>query len=310
MIQPAVKLLHVEDDSMDALLMQELLNDTGMNQFDVVHVGCLQRALSQLRNSGYDAVLLDLNLPDARGLENVSAIKEQSPDVPVIVLSGMDDDLLALKAVDAGAQEYLVKGHGDGKVIRLAIHSSIKRKALERKLFKMANYDDLTGILNRRHFQDYLELALARARRAGRHEVLMFLDLDNFKQINDTYGHEIGNEVLKEAAERIKRTLRTSDFIARYGGDEFIILLDGSNGDMKYASGGVATKLLYAFAQPFHCRGHFIEFTASIGIACYPESGNDFASLIKSADSAMYEAKRAGGHQFRYALFTPQTGTC
>lgn len=302
MSDKSVSILHVEDDSTDALLMQELLmNDIGASKFDVVHVGCLRRALSQLRNRGYDAVLLDLNLPDANGLENVRAIKDQNPDIPVVVLSGMDDDGLALKAVDAGAQEYIVKGHGNGKVIRLAIHSSIKRKALERRLFKQANYDELTGLSNRRHFQDYMELALARAKRAGRHEVLMFMDIDNFKKINDTHGHSVGNEVIREAAERIKRTLRASDFICRYGGDEFLVLLDGNSEDMKYTSGEVATKLLYAFSEPFKIDGKEIEFFSSIGIACFPEAGEDFTTLLKQADKAMYEAKKAGGHQFRYA---------
>lgn len=302
MIQQPVKLLHVEDDSTDAMLMQELLLESaGGHRFDVVHVGSLGKALSHLRRQGCDAVLLDLNLPDAHGLSNVAAIKDENPDLPVVVLSGMDDDSLAMRAVDAGAQDYLVKGHGDGKVLQLAIHTSIKRKAAERALFKLANYDELTGILNRRHFQTYLERAITRARRADRHEILMFLDLDDFKRINDTHGHLVGNMVLKETAGRIQKSLRASDIVARYGGDEFVILLDDSHGDMKYASGEVATKLLYAFDRPFLCDGEKIEGSISIGIACYPESSMDATGLMKAADEAMYEAKKAGGHQFRYA---------
>ncbi len=297
-----LKILHVEDDATDAMLTHEVLrNELGTHQLDVVHVDSLKSALEELRGVGFDAVLLDLNLRDISGLDNVKAIKEQNPDLPVVVLTGVDSDITALEAIESGAQEYLVKGHGDGRVIRLAIYSSIRRKAHERKLYREANYDDVTGLPNRRMFQNYVERALQRAKRWKRNETIAFIDLDHFKRVNDTLGHEAGNAMLREAALRMKNTLRETDIIARYGGDEFVILLDDHSPDVKSVAGQVVTKLLYVFNEPFQYQGHAVEFSASIGVAVYPFAGRTYASLIKSADVAMYQAKKAGGHQFRFA---------
>ena len=303
MSQAAIKILYIEDDLTDAELMQEILH-SGVgksNQYNVVHVESLKAALNQIASQGFDAVLLDLNLKDISGMDNILAIKEENPDLPVIVLSGVDSDAIALDAIDHGAQEYVMKGHCDGKIIRLAIQSSIKRKAVERRLFKQANYDPLTGLPNRTMFQDYVEKAICKAERWKRHETVMFVDLDYFKKTNDTYGHDAGNAVLKEAAIRMKTVLRESDIVARYGGDEFTILLDDRSDDSRSAAGQAVTKLIYAFHAPFEYEGNSIDMSASIGIATYPASGSDFRSLIKSADKAMYKAKKAGGHQFCFA---------
>lgn len=302
MVRPAIKVLHVEDDDTDALLMQETLHDEdGFSQFDVVHVDSLKNALKELCHQGYDAVLLDLNLNDICGVDNVTAIKEENPNVPVIVLSGMDSDRMAMEAIDRGAQEYLIKGHCDGKVIRLALHSSIKRKQMERKLFRQANYDDLTGLTNRRMFQEYLERSLVKAQRWQRHETMMFIDLDNFKQVNDEFGHAAGNALLKESALRMTSLLRSSDIVARYGGDEFVILLDHGGADFMSGAMQVATKLVCAFNAPFEYAGQQINFSASIGVAFYPMSGESYIDLMRSADKAMYKAKHAGGAQFQIA---------
>ncbi len=298
----AVRVLHVEDDSVDALLTQEILHDeVGMNQFDVVHVDSLKSALRELGRKGYDAVLLDLNLKDISGIDNILAIKEENPEIPVVVLSGMDSYKSAIEAIDNGAQEYLVKGHCDGKVIRLALHSSIRRKSVERRLFKQANYDDLTGLPNRRLFQDYLERAITKAKRWDAHEIVMFVDLDNFKDINDNFGHDVGNAVLKEAAIRMTSTLRSSDIVARYGGDEFVVLLNDRSEDFQSSARQAATKLVYAFNAPFEYGSNVIQFSASIGITAYPLAGDDYSSVINSADKAMYRAKKNGGAQFQFA---------
>ena len=296
------KILHIEDNFADAYLMQEaMLGDTGSVRYDIEHVDTLKDALNSLQSQGYKAVLLDLELSDASGLSNISAIREEQPDLPIVVLSGQDDDAKALQAIEHGAQEYIVKGHSNGKVINLALQSSICRKEVETRLFKQANFDCLTGLPNQRFFIDSLERELAKAKRWQREMVVMFLDLDNFKPINDEHGHDAGNAVLMEAADRMTKTVRKTDLIARYGGDEFIILLDDHSKNIHSIAGQVATKLLTSFDKPFEYNGNILEFSASIGIAIYSGAGDDYTSLIASADKAMYQAKKSGGHSFYFA---------
>ena len=298
----SVKILHVEDDPVDAMLMQTALSDDAKTcgKYDIVHVDGLKEALEELRQHGYDAVLLDLNLRDVSGTSNISAIKEENPDIPVVVLSGLDNDKVALEAIDSGAQEYISKGHCNGKVIRLAIQSSIRRKHVERQLFVQANYDEITGLPNRRFFRECAEKMIVRAHRWERKETLMFIDIDNFKAVNDEYGHEACNTILRGLAERMNGALRESDMMARYGGDEFVIMLDDRSQDFRKAAGMTATKLLYTLDEPLRYHEHEIHASASIGIAVYPFAGADFSDLIKTADQAMYEAKKAGGRQFRF----------
>lgn len=293
----SIRVLHIEDDATDAILMQEILHDdVGANQFEVENVQSLKQALRMLKDNGYGAVLLDLNLLDVRGVDNVSAIKAENPDMPVIVLSGIDNHSVAMDAIDRGAQDFLIKGHCDGKMLRMALHASIRTKEVERKLFRQANYDDLTNLPNRRLFQDYLERALIRAGRRGTQETLMFIDIDGFKKINDTYGHSAGNSMLAEFARRIEGALRVSDIVARYGGDEFIILLDNNNDDAE-CSQLVSDKILNAIKKPFLHEGTPLVCTASIGVATYPLCAEEIGLLIHKADIAMYQAKRAGGNQ-------------
>ncbi|PIR34039.1 MAG: hypothetical protein COV36_01505 [Alphaproteobacteria bacterium CG11_big_fil_rev_8_21_14_0_20_44_7] len=301
-MQPALNILHVEDDPGDALLMQEILMaEVGISTFDVVHVESLKDAITELNKRGFNAVLLDLGLRDVSGVDNVRIIKEENPDIPIVVLTGVDNEDIAMQALQKGAQEYLVKGHGDGKVIRLAIKSSIQRKAVERQLYHQANYDELTGLANRRLFMEHLEKALIKAKRWKREEALMFLDLNNFKTINDTYGHEAGNELLKQTASRLSSILRESDLVARYGGDEFMWLLDNSAADIKQGCETVANKMIEIMNEPFILGNNSNQISVSIGIAIYPDCADDAASMIDVADMAMYKAKSHGANRYCFA---------
>lgn len=174
-------------------------------------------------------------------------------------------------------------------------------RAAEERIRHLAQHDPLTDLPNRALFSDRLEQALASARRDGEHLAVMFMDLDDFKPINDNLGHGIGDRLLQQAADRLRNSLRESDTVARVGGDEFIALLRNTREATDALA--VAAKLGESLARPFDIDGHAIAISASIGIALYPEHGIDDIELLKHADDAMYEAKRGGKHQMR--IFAP-----
>ncbi len=167
-----------------------------------------------------------------------------------------------------------------------------ERKQAEEVIKRIAYHDDLTGLPNRRLFNDHLTLALARAHRSRQSLAVMLLDLDNFKDVNDTLGHSVGDKLLRAVGDRLTSLLRKSDTVARMGGDEFLLLLPEIGGGEDAAK--VAQKALEAFRTPFMFDGHELDITTSIGVAIYPEDGGDGDTLIKNADIAMYRAKDQG----------------
>ncbi len=175
-------------------------------------------------------------------------------------------------------------------------------KASQRQLERLANYDPLTSLPNRRLFQDRLELALHRARRASQGMALLFIDLDGFKEVNDGIGHDVGDLLLREVASRLVQTVRVVDSVSRLGGDEFTVVVE--NAMLPDDAIGVARRILESLAQPFEIGEHRIVSTASVGIAVFPEDGADATTLLRNADAAMYRAKRAGRN--RYALGAPE----
>ena len=168
---------------------------------------------------------------------------------------------------------------------------------LKEKYHYLAHHDTLTGLPNRVLFADRLGQMLAHSKRNNLHCAIMFIDLDDFKIINDTLGHAIGDLALKEFVQRTQVAVRESDTVARLGGDEFVVLLPEI--DTSQDAVGVAEKILQAIAQPFEIAGHTLKIAASIGVAVYPEHGTDEFSLVKRADIAMYQAKRSGRNTAR-----------
>lgn len=291
----ALKLLHVEDDDGDAITVKRAcLQEFGSGNFQLKRVDTVAAAIANLHESAYDAVLLDLNLNDMNGMETVTAVRDARPELPIVVVSGQDDTDVALKAVRGGAQEYMVKGHINSRILGLAVRSSIERKAYEYQLFQQANQDELTGLANRRAFLEHMNQWIARADRWDREECIMFLDVNNFKDVNDTLGHEVGDQLLKKIAELLRERLRASDMLARFGGDEFVIHLDAPARKNRENSLQTAEAIEGLFRDPIPVGDHLVKTGVSIGIACYPEHGPDVASLIQRADEAMYCAKQAG----------------
>ena len=172
------------------------------------------------------------------------------------------------------------------------------RKETEKKIHRLAYYDPLTGLPNRGMFLDRLHQALAFAHREERSVCLVFLDLDNFKDVNDTYGHDFGDKLLKQVADRLNDTMRESDTLARLGGDEFVVILSSiTNND---STANAAQRIMAVFSQPFVIDDRKIFCSVSIGIAVYPDDGMDTESLLKCADTAMYHAKEEGKSQYRF----------
>ncbi|WP_300319826.1 diguanylate cyclase [Accumulibacter sp.] len=422
-----ISILVVEDDPGDLGLIRTNVRLAGLRQIGdkdpVVWASSLADGIAAVAASRPDVVLLDLSLPDSAGLATVETMRAAAPDVPIIVLTGQDDHQLAEAALQAGAQDYLVKdqlfqhdalgrairhalvrqrlesrlrlfeaalssvangivitdvssaiewanpaftritgfelaeaiGRNPGEILNsgkqdarfyeamwqtilagqiwsgelvnrrkdgslfdealtispvtgsdgriqhfVAIKQDVsERKAIEERVQHLAHHDQLTDLPNRILLTDRLFQSLAQARRERGTLAVMFLDLDNFKPVNDTLGHDVGDLLLKEVALRLRACApRDSDTVARLGGDEFVILL--AQIDKAGDAVVVAAKVLAAIGRPFAIGPHRIEISTSIGIAVYPQHGEDVNRLLKNADTAMYHAKKAGRGCYRF----------
>lgn len=291
-----IKVLLIEDNDVDAQLTQDLLSEWSTEEFQIARATTLAEGLSLLSRERFDAMLLDLSLPDAFGLPTVREVHATSPTIPVVVLSGVSDQSLAIQAVRQGAQDYLVKGEGHPELLARAIRYAIERKRFEEHLTYLAQYDHLTGLVNRTLFRDRLVQATARSKRMQQMIGLMLLDLDRFKLVNDTFGHDIGDELLKAVSERLKTCVREVDTVARMGGDEFTIILEGVSSEQNILV--VAKRITESISTPFELKGHCISIGISIGITIYPHDDHPIDELLKHADTAMYQAKQQGGSAF------------
>ena len=188
-----------------------------------------------------------------------------------------------------------------GPMVAAAIRDITERKSAEQQIEFLAYRDALTGLPNRLLVQDRFAQAMAYADRAKTKVALLFLDLDNFKTINDSLGHAVGDALLKEIAARLGECVRDTDTISRQGGDEFLIVLpDLPDAD---ATAPVLVKIKERLQDPFDADGHELSTSVSIGVALYPDDGGDFDTLLKKADTAMYRAKDAGRNTYRFFEF-------
>lgn len=293
-----VRVLLIEDNPVDAQLTQDILAEWANDRFDLTRVGTLSEGLARLARDRFDAVLLDLSLPDAQGLNTVTQVLATSPGIPIVVLTGYDDQELALQAVQQGAQDYLVKGQAQADLLSRAIRYAIERKRTEERLTYLAQYDHLTGLVNRTLFRDRLLLALARSKRKQQPLGLMLLDLDRFKAVNDACGHDAGDQLLKAVADRFRSCVREVDTVARMGGDEFAMILEGVSGQQDIVT--VAQRIIQAIREPFLIDGQPQSVGVSIGITVYPKDDQSVDELLKHADAAMYRAKQRGGNTFQF----------
>jgi diguanylate cyclase (GGDEF)-like protein/PAS domain S-box-containing protein len=422
-------LLLVEDNPGDARLLREMFNEEGWRNIELMRAETMVEAERILRLRWVDAILLDLGLPDVQGLGAVRRAHAAAPRIPLVVLTGLDDESLAGQALKEGAQDYLIKGQIEMRGLIRALRYAIERKSMEEALFvekeraqvtlncigdavvctditgnisflnlvaeKMtgwsrqeaagrpiaevlqildassheivpnpseiavgenrtvhlplncvlvrrdgfeipiedslapihdreghvtgavvvfrdvsaaramalemthsAQHDFLTGLPNRMLLNDRVTQAIVLAPRHNKKVAVLFLDLDGFKHINDSLGHAIGDKLLQSIAKRLVECVRSSDTVSRQGGDEFVVLL--SEIEQSEDPAKTARRMLEAVAEPHPIEHHDLHVTSSIGVSVCPEDGSDAATLIKNADTAMYQAKENGRQSYQF----------
>jgi diguanylate cyclase (GGDEF)-like protein len=242
-------------------------------------------------------VLMDQELPDADGLKAVSRLTELGLEAPIIVIGDSADEAVAVQAVRAGAQDYLVRDQADSRRLLRTIRQALSRNDSQAKLTRVALYDQLTGAANRVLFERRAEQAVLAARAQDKKLALLFADVDRFKPINDEFGHDVGDALLSAFAMRLADCLSPSDLLSRLGGDEFAIL--STRIQSRAEAQQLANALRDAMSVPFELAGRTIPVTASIGLALFPDDANNEKELLRSADVAMYQSK---GHRRRASL--------
>ena len=271
--------------------LQRSLAEARSGHIELEWVGELTSALERLSQGGVDAVLLDLQLPDSEGIATFERTYAFAPDVPIVVLTGMDDEDVAIATVQGGAQDYLVKTEVTPAVVVKSIRYSIERHRLLSALRSLSLIDDLTGLYNRRGFADLGGQYLKLARRAARGVALVYVDLDRFKTINDTLGHHVGDRALLKMADLLKTVFRRSDIIARMGGDEFAVLAVEGSGDGPRLLLDRLRERIDEFNQSSR-----EPYQLALSIGMVHHDGDDrvrLEDLITQADAAMYEHKRS-----------------
>lgn len=293
------RILVVDDDRGSRFAMSEVLRKEG---YSVDEVSDGQQALSYCEVETPDLILMDAVMPNMDGFTACALLQNlsQSRKVPVLIITALNDETSISKAFSSGAIDYISKPVNFA-VLTKRIKRLVQASHAERHVHQLAYNDTLTGLPNRVMFTEHLAQLITRSQRDEGQLALMFLDLDRFKLVNDTLGHETGDLLLKYFAERVQGCLRKHDMVARFGGDEFTILLDRVKSREMVCN--VAEKIHHQLSRPFVFMDREMYISTSIGIAMFPNHGDDIGALLKSADMAMYRAKSLGEP---YLFYEPQ----
>jgi diguanylate cyclase (GGDEF)-like protein len=286
-----IKKLLIEDNPGDVRMIREMLLEIERLPFETESIVKLSEGLKRLSEVKFDALLLDLGLPDSNGMETLVKVISQYPELPVIVLTGLADEQAGVRAVHQGAQDYLTKGEINSDLLIRSIRYAIERKRLLTEMRNLSLRDHLTGLFNRRGFFALAEQRFKVARRENTRLLFIIADLDGLKAINDTYGHELGDHAITDAADILKDTFRESDIIGRIGGDEFAIVVAENMPESAETVTARIRNKIDAFMKE-HVR-HY-QLSISIGIAhCDPASSCSIDEMLANADELMYQQKKA-----------------
>ena len=288
-----LKILLVEDNPADAKFLKVSLEENMPGQFELVHETYLREALQTLSQTPFDVILLDLSLPDAGGFETLTRTSVAAPDVPIVVMTGLDDEEMARQALQAGAQDYLVKGQKDRasllRSLRYAIERHASQKNLVSRLEKMAFRDSLTGLLNRRGLQKALSDEMASAGFDGKNLFSLLVGINDFKSILDSQGRQAGDMVLKEVASKLKSHLPGRSHLGWLWGDEFLALLPGFKaGEAAFH----AEKIRADIAEsPVQWSSKTLRLSVGVGVVLVPETITTIDELSNHAHFLLDQSK-------------------
>lgn len=297
-MERSLNILLVDDDDVDRMAVRRALNEANINA-NLTEVVNGAEALAALEGGKFDCVLLDHHLPDSTGVAVFTdMLKSNENKTAVIFLTGEEDENLAVRMMEIGAIDYLTKNEISASVLGRAIKYAKARQFFLTRLTALGQVDALTGLPNRAVFDIVLKKATAQAKRVGNMVAVALLDLDHFKDVNDSLGHPAGDELLKLVAERLSGIVRETDTVLRLGGDEFVIIvtnLTDADGAAK-----LARKVVETLTVPFDLDEQSQFVSTSVGIALAPADGESPAELLKAADLALYKAKGEGRGRYRF----------
>lgn len=302
-------LLVVDDQAINIQMLYQIF--CGSHQVRVATTGA--QALDACAEKLPDLILLDVMMPDMDGHEVCRRLKadERMKEIPIIFVTAQSDPHEEALGLEIGAVDFITKPV-NAAVVRARVNTHLQLRQALGQVRKMAFHDALTGLPNRRLLDDRLTQAMAASNRSRHCGALMLLDLDNFKPLNDVHGHETGDQLLLEAANRLLNCVRETDTVARFGGDEFIVLLNSLNADLSESmrqAQEIAEKIRTSLAATYRLNlkqtgkpSTIVEHqcTASIGVALFRGQNSSNVDVIKWADIAMYQAKEAGRNQIRF----------
>lgn len=299
-----MKILLVDDSQIDRHIVKRALRNN--NEIKLIHeVGSAEEGLAVAQDVQFDIILLDYKMPTLDGIDMILELRARPSlgQTAIVMISALDDEALALSCLQAGAQDFLTKEEITASKLKRSIVQAQKRFELEKKLNdsfcqvrELAEKDSLTGLSNRYYFEEALKVSIDNNQRIKNNVALLMLDLDHFKNVNDSYGHDVGDQLLIDVTNRIKQCLRGNELFGRLGGDEFAILINNLTHIKETTS--IVQCIHSSLATPFEINGHSIQCGVSIGIAMHPYNTDSAEILTKYADIAMYKAKKLGRNQF------------
>ncbi len=307
-----MNILLVDDDQVDRDLVKRTLKKSSLDA-NIAEALTVDEGLSLYRASTFDLILLDYRMPQRDGIEMIVELRNEPKDAStaIVMMSASENEELALDCIKAGAQDFLVKSEISETRLRRAILHATARFELEKQLYltyqqvkQLAETDALTGLSNRYIFDESLKQAITNNHRSKHKLALILFGLDNFKYVNDTFGHDAGDELLQRIVGRTQSCLRGNEQFARLGGDEFAIII-GNLTSIETAS-QVAQRIINVLVAPIKIGNNDIHVTVSLGIAVHPDNGGTSEELFKHADIAMYRAKKQGKNQMCFFEFEMQ----